>query len=49
MGSFLYRLRVEDNAEPGKGADKYWITVDNGYDSGNQTLLPGGNVQIHKS
>jgi hypothetical protein len=47
-GSFLYRLNVEDNAEPGKGADKYWILVDNGYDSGNQ-ILKGGNVQIHKS
>ena len=47
-GSFLYRLRVEDNAEPGKGKDKYWITVDNGYDSGNQ-ILKGGNVQIHQS
>ena len=47
-GSFLYRLNVEDNAEPGKGADKYWILVANGYDSGNQ-ILKGGNVQIHKS
>jgi hypothetical protein len=47
-GSFFYRLNVEDNAEPGKGADKYWMFVDNGYDSGNQTLM-GGNVQIHKS
>jgi hypothetical protein len=47
-GSFFYRLNVEDNAEPGKDADKYWILVDNGYDSGNQTLM-GGNVQIHKS
>jgi len=28
--------------------DKYWILVDNGYDSGNQ-ILKGGNVQIHKS
>ncbi len=47
-GSFLYRLNVEDNAEPGKDMDKYWILVDNGYDSGNQ-ILKGGNVQIHKS
>jgi hypothetical protein len=46
LGSYLYRLRVEDNAEPGKGADKYWITVQTGYDSGNQ-VLKGGNVQIH--
>jgi hypothetical protein len=47
-GSYLYRLNVEDNGEPGKGVDKYWITVANGYTSGNQTLM-GGNVQIHKS
>jgi hypothetical protein len=47
-GSFFYRLNVEDNAEPGKDADKYWMLVDNGYNSGNQTLM-GGNVQIHKS
>jgi hypothetical protein len=47
-GSFFYRLNVEDNAEPGKDADKYWILVENGYDSGNQTLM-GGNVQIHTS
>jgi hypothetical protein len=47
-GSFLYRLNVEDNAEPGKGADKYWMLVANGYDSGNQ-ILKGGNIQIHKS
>jgi hypothetical protein len=45
-GSFFYRLRVEDNAEPGKGADKYWILVANGYDSASQ-ILKGGNVQIH--
>jgi hypothetical protein len=46
-GSFFYRLNVEDNAEPGRDADKYWILVGNGYDSGNQTLQ-GGNVQIHQ-
>ena len=47
-GSFLYRLRVEDNGDGGKGVDKYWIIVENGYDSGNQTLR-GGNVQIHNT
>jgi hypothetical protein len=46
VGTFLYRLNVEDNAEPGKNKDKYWILVANGYDSGNQ-LLKSGNVQIH--
>jgi hypothetical protein len=45
-GTFLYRLIVEDNGEPGNGVDKYWILVSNGYDSGNQ-ILKGGNVQIH--
>jgi Big-like domain-containing protein len=46
-GSFTFRIRVEDNGEGGKGVDKYWIIVSNGYDSGNQTLK-GGNVQIHR-
>jgi hypothetical protein len=45
-GSFFYRIRVEDNGEPGKNTDKYWILVANGYDSGNK-ILKGGNVQIH--
>lgn len=44
-GSFMYRIQVNDNAEPGAGADMYWITLDNGYSSGLQTL-EGGNVQI---
>jgi hypothetical protein len=47
-GSLYYRLRVEDNNEPGTGYDKYWLLIANGYDSGNQ-VLKGGNVQIHKS
>jgi hypothetical protein len=46
--TYFYRLNVEDNAEPGQGADKYWMLVGNGYDSGNQ-ILQGGNVQIHQS
>jgi hypothetical protein len=45
-GSFFYRIRVEDNGEPGKGVDKYWILIANGYDSDNK-ILKGGNVQIH--
>jgi hypothetical protein len=44
-GSYNYRIDVEDRDEPGR-SDKYWITLSNGYDSGNQTLV-GGNVQIH--
>jgi hypothetical protein len=47
-GSWFYRIRVQDNNEPGKGFDKYGIIVGNGYASGDQTLQ-GGNVQIHKS
>lgn len=47
MGAFLYRIRVQDLGEPGT-SDTYWITVSNGYDSGQQTL-ESGNVQIHKS
>jgi hypothetical protein len=45
-GSHFYRIRVQDNDEPGRGADKYGIIADNGYDSGDQTLR-GGNVQVH--
>jgi hypothetical protein len=44
-GSFDYRIQVNDNGEPGKGVDKYWIQLSNGYDSGQQTLR-AGNVQI---
>ena len=47
-GSHFYRIRVQDNNEPGKGYDKYGIIADNGYASGDQTLK-GGNVQVHKS
>jgi hypothetical protein len=46
-GTFVYRIDVQDNAEPGTGQDKYGIRLSNGYDSGLQTLK-GGNVQIHK-
>jgi hypothetical protein len=47
-GSHFYRIRVQDNHEPGTGFDKYGIIADNGYASGDQTL-EGGNVQVHKS
>lgn len=46
--TYFYRRTVEDNAEPGRGADKSWMLVGNAYDSGNQTPQ-GGNVQVHKS
>jgi hypothetical protein len=45
-GTFAYRIDVQDNSEPGAGADKYEIRLSNGYDSGLQTLQ-GGNIQIH--
>jgi len=46
-GSFFYRIKVKDLAEPGIGADTYWILVANGYSSGEHTL-EGGNVQIRR-
>ena len=46
-GSHTDRIDVQDNAEPGKGMDRYRMRV-NAYDSGDQ-LLRGGNVQIHKT
>jgi hypothetical protein len=46
-GSFFYRIKVKDLAEPGVGHDTYWILLDNGYNSGEQTLA-GGNVQIRR-
>ncbi|MCA1569819.1 MAG: Ig-like domain-containing protein, partial [Chloroflexi bacterium] len=45
-GSYLFRIRVRDLAEPGKRRDTYRITVSNGYESGDH-LLRGGNIQIH--
>jgi len=47
-GSFFYRINVKDAGEPGVGVDTYWILLQNGYDSGQQTL-EGGNVQIHRT
>jgi hypothetical protein len=47
-GSFFYRIKVRDLAEPGKGMDTYELLVDNGYYSGDKKL-EGGNVQIHKN
>jgi hypothetical protein len=45
-GSFLFRIDVADNGEPGRN-DTYRIRLSNGYDSGVQTLAKGGNIQIH--
>ena len=46
-GSFFFRIKVKDVAEPGAGQDTYWIILANGYNSGEHTL-GGGNVQIHR-
>jgi hypothetical protein len=49
-GSHIYRIDVVDEAEPGKGADRYRIRFNTPappYDSGDQ-LLKGGNVQVHR-
>ena len=44
-GPFNYRIIVKDLGEPAQGRDTYWLTLDSGYDSGEQ-VLRGGNVQI---
>jgi hypothetical protein len=46
-GSSFYRIEVKDLAEPGAGSDTYWILLQDGYTSGEQTL-EGGNVQIRR-
>jgi Mg-chelatase subunit ChlD len=45
-GSYNFRIDVRDLAEPGR-TDRYRIRLSNGYDSGDQQLLLGGNIQIH--
>jgi len=45
-GSFPYRIRCRDVADPGTGVDRYGIVIGNGYASGDRTL-EGGNVKIH--
>jgi len=40
-----YRIVVEDNADPGAGADRFTMTTDLGY--GASGLLTAGNVQVH--
>ena len=46
-GSFYYRIRVWDLAEPGIGHDRYWMLLQTGYNSG-EHVLRGGNVQIRR-
>jgi hypothetical protein len=44
-GRYAYRIDVEDHGEPGSN-DTYWITLENGYNSGKHAL-EGGNIVIH--
>jgi hypothetical protein len=45
-GSYSFRIDVRDLGEPGRN-DRYRIRLSNGYDSGDQQLTAGGNIQIH--
>ena len=47
-GPFYYRIEVRDLGEPGVGTDTYWILLETGYNSGDQTLR-GCNVQIRRN
>jgi hypothetical protein len=42
----IARIDVQDLGEPGRD-DTYRIQTDSGYDSGEQALVGGGNIQIH--
>ena len=44
-GNYVFRIEVSD-PDSTAGSDTYWITLDNGYDSGNHPL-GGGHVEIH--
>jgi hypothetical protein len=48
-GSFTvrFRVRMEDNGEPGRGRDRFGIRIDNVYDLTTRPLV-GGNIQLHK-
>ena len=47
-GTFVYRIDVDDNGEPGRGKDTYHIQLSNGYDSGVKTLQ-AGNIQVQRT
>jgi hypothetical protein len=42
-----FRVRLEDNGEPGKGTDRLGIRMDTGYHLFTRPLA-GGNIQLHK-
>jgi Ca2+-binding RTX toxin-like protein len=43
-----YRIDLVDNGEPGTN-DTYRMVLSDGYDTGRQKLLTGGNVQVHSA
>src|SRR3989304_1713433 len=45
-GTYPFILYVEDNGEPGKGVDKFEISLPT-YPHLNGAILSGGNIQIH--
>jgi hypothetical protein len=42
-----FRMRLEDNGEPGKKRDRLGIRMSNGYHLTTR-LIAGGNIQLHK-
>ncbi len=42
-----FRVRMEDNGEPGAGSDRFGLHLSNGYDLTTRILV-GGNIQLHK-
>lgn len=46
-GAFSFVAEIDDLAEPGTGADKFQITVSDGYSAGGN-VTSGGNLQIHR-
>ena len=40
-----YRITVDDNADPGAGADMFTITTGSGYTA--TGVLTQGNIQVH--
>jgi hypothetical protein len=42
-----FRVRMEDNGEPGAGVDRFGVRLSTGYDQSTR-VLQGGNIQLHK-
>jgi hypothetical protein len=43
----LFRVRLQDEGEPGRGIDRFGIRMNTGYHISTR-LLAGGNIQLHK-